>query len=296
MSKMIMLVGLPASGKSSYAKIMSEGGFKIHSSDSIREELFGDVNFQGDNALVFKTLHKRIKDDLICGINVVYDATNLSYKKRKGFLEELRSIDCTKTAVIVATPYNDCIDRDSKRERRVGSTVLERMYKSFTMPSKMEGFSKIEIVYSKESYPEFDWSKDFSFLRNIGQNNTNHTKTIGMHCYAVSQLLTRESDELYMAGMLHDYGKLKTMSFKDSKGRFSTQCHYYSHEAVSSYDAMFYTKNEYVNTIKVCQLINFHMKPHLLKTEKSINKFKRFCGEEFWDELLILNKADKEAR
>ena len=59
----IMLVGLPGSGKSTLIKRYKE--YKVHSSDDIREELTGDVNRQDINNLVFKALHKRVKEDLL---------------------------------------------------------------------------------------------------------------------------------------------------------------------------------------------------------------------------------------
>ena len=98
MAMFIMLVGLPGSGKSTYAEKMRENGFHIHSSDSIREELTGDATSQDKNTDVFNELHKRIKDDLKNGISCVYDATNISMKRRKSFLEELEKYDCKKYA------------------------------------------------------------------------------------------------------------------------------------------------------------------------------------------------------
>ena len=48
MANMIMMCGLPGSGKSTYAEKLEEEGYIIHSSDKIREEL-GDVNDQSKN-------------------------------------------------------------------------------------------------------------------------------------------------------------------------------------------------------------------------------------------------------
>ena len=70
-----MLVGLPGSGKSTYSKTQKD--FVIHSSDALREELYGDENCQDNNTDLFAILHSRIKTDLIDGKNVIYDATNI---------------------------------------------------------------------------------------------------------------------------------------------------------------------------------------------------------------------------
>ena len=93
--KLIMMCGLVCSGKSHYAQHLSaKYNVTIFSSDTLREELFNDVNHQIDNDLLFKELHKRIKDCLASGKSAIYDATNINYKRRMAFLTELKSIPC----------------------------------------------------------------------------------------------------------------------------------------------------------------------------------------------------------
>ena len=66
---LLMLVGLPGSGKSTYIKNHFNQNLHVHSSDDIREELSGNVNNQDINKEVFELLHKRVKDDLKNGIS-----------------------------------------------------------------------------------------------------------------------------------------------------------------------------------------------------------------------------------
>ena len=85
-----MLVGLPGSGKSTYAAEQHEKyGTHVCSSDAIRAEL-GDVNDQSNNEKVFQILHRRIKDYLRNGESVIYDATNIKSKRRRAFMAELK--------------------------------------------------------------------------------------------------------------------------------------------------------------------------------------------------------------
>ena len=77
-----ILVGLSASGKSTMADRLKSKGYKIVSSDAIREEL-SFYEDQSRNNEVFKIFHKRIGDYLENGENVVADATNLTIKSRK---------------------------------------------------------------------------------------------------------------------------------------------------------------------------------------------------------------------
>ena len=54
MNRFVMLVGPAGSGKSTVAKeMLSKDNFVIVSSDSVREELFGDESIQGDPSHIF---------------------------------------------------------------------------------------------------------------------------------------------------------------------------------------------------------------------------------------------------
>lgn len=65
MNKLYMMIGLPASGKSTIAKEISESeGAVIVSSDEIRKE-FGDVNDQSQNVKVFKEAERRLKQNIL---------------------------------------------------------------------------------------------------------------------------------------------------------------------------------------------------------------------------------------
>ena len=92
MNKLYMMVGLPASGKSTIAKEIAKSKKAIIvSSDELRKELLGDINEQSQNAKIFEEVEKRIKEGLKQG-NVVYDACNINYKKRRAFLQKLNKM------------------------------------------------------------------------------------------------------------------------------------------------------------------------------------------------------------
>ena len=58
MSEFIMLVGPPASGKSTWAEKQST--YKVVSSDAIRDEFSLNGQNKEDNAKVFEIMHKRV--------------------------------------------------------------------------------------------------------------------------------------------------------------------------------------------------------------------------------------------
>ena len=65
MIKLYMMIGLPASGKSTIAKeIAKSEDAIIVSSDEIRRE-FGDVNDQSQNEKVFEEVEKRLKQNIL---------------------------------------------------------------------------------------------------------------------------------------------------------------------------------------------------------------------------------------
>lgn len=304
MQELIMLVGLVASGKSTIAMQYAEKGYQILSSDQMRIDLFGDVANQENNSKLFEILYSEARRLLSEGFNVVIDATNISSKRRVQGVEsilkntrkdkiQLDRSNIKVIAEIVACPYNECIDRNKTRDRKVPTGVIESMYKSWQTPMKQEGFDEIRLSYTSDT--RFDISEHIKFLKTVPQCNPHHTLTIGAHCEKVSDELLGTG--LYRAGLLHDIGKLFCMQFKDSHGKPSNTARFYSHESVSAYDSFFYSFRD-VNShaIKTSQLITWHMLPHRIESEKSINKYKNFLGEEFWNDLMKLHEADMNGR
>ena len=116
--KFYVMVGLSASGKSTIAKEISrEGNRVIVSSDSIRGEICdGGVIDQTKNEEVFKIFHKRIRDNLVAGRNVIADATNINMKARRSLLENVKKISCYKIAYIIPKPSDKCIEDNIYKE------------------------------------------------------------------------------------------------------------------------------------------------------------------------------------
>lgn len=308
-----MVVGLPGSGKSTYIEKYL-ANCCIHSSDAIREELSGDVNNQDINKQVFNTLHKRVKEDLAAGKSVVYDATNISWKRRKAFLQELNNIKCRKECILMATPFELCVQRNKARDRVVPYFVIERMYKNFDIPWYNEGWDSIVIAYaSADAMKQYgDWSRFVIDHLDFAQDSKWHTETLGDHCLKTLQYVeTREADlspgnllETKIAAALHDCGKPFCKVFKDSKGEPSDFAHYYNHENVGAYNSLFYGKEDGVDSLLVAALIRYHMVLHFFKDwkAKTVEKYeKEFVEHEylqlskFYDALKILHEGDKKA-
>lgn len=299
----IMMVGLPYSGKSVHADFLaadSDTDIVIHSSDAIRVELFGDVQDQEHNAKVFEVLHQRILDDLHAGKSVIYDATNLSYKRRINILERLSKIDCEKLCFFMATPFDEIMERSKHRDRVVPYEVLERMYKSIWIPNVYEGWDEVDIVYPNgfggfkpRSVPDL-----LTRLRTIPHDNPHHTLSIGDHCIAAQRQVWQMdgcSRELEIAALLHDIGKEFTKAFVNSKGEPSEVAHYYEHHHVSAYDSLFYVPDD-VDRLHVAAVIQWHMRPFQIdkspQPNREYEKFKVLVGERIYNDVMALHTAD----
>lgn len=144
----VMMIGLPGSGKSFYArKISEETGAILYSSDDIREELYGNSNNQNHNKEIFAELQRRLKRSLRDGKSAIYDATNLSPGYRRQFVEQVKKIGCEAVCVFVDTPFEECVARNKKRVRKVPERVIRRMQEKLVPPNKeKEGWDRVEII------------------------------------------------------------------------------------------------------------------------------------------------------
>ena len=301
MNEFVMLCGIPGSGKSHCAEYLEkEEGYVVHSSDKLREEL-GDVNDQSKNEEVFKILHQRVKEDLNAGKSVVYDATNLSRRRRVAFLQEIKNIPCRKVCVLIATPWEICLEQNDKRLRRVPDDVMWRMYKSFQMPSVYEGFDKVITFYGSEAWKEYYGNiADYTYsLHGFGQENHHHELTLGKHMEYAGEIVLNEVGEwndVVYATFSHDIGKPVTKTFFNSKGEVGLEAHYYSHQNCGAYNCLFfkYDTDSKANKEYIALLIESHMKPYMewKQSEKAKEKDMKMFGEQFIQDVMTIHAAD----
>lgn len=295
----IMLIGLPASGKSTYAQeyVKQHDNCVTISSDSIRKELYGSEEIQGVSSEIFDIMRKRTKKNLKKGINVIYDATNINYKMRIDFLNQLSKIkDLRKIANLIYTSYNECIENNNKRERNVPEEVIERMYKNFYIPYYYEGWDEINIIHIDE-YQKYNKSISALFdSLNISQDNPHHTLSISEHCRETFNEITQFSNishTLREAALLHDIGKGFTKKFEDSRGNHTEITHYYQHHLVGAYDSLAYKSNSDSDILLRAIYIQWHMKPFdFVSNINSEIKFKKLVGDSIYDNVMLLHKCD----
>ena len=146
MNRLIFLVGLPGSGKSTYAEKYLSASCEILSSDKLRKELLKDVNNQKHNFFIFNTLYKRARKFLKQGKDVVIDATNVDFLERVKNLKRFEDLNIKKVAIVFKTPFEECVKRDVMRKRTVGEDVIKHFQAKFIIPTKEEGFDEIIFI------------------------------------------------------------------------------------------------------------------------------------------------------
>jgi len=144
----VLAIGLPGSGKSSW--------FKRHnvvplSSDMVRSLLFDDVREQRFQDLVFSNLRSMLKARLIAKRPMNYvDATNLTPQERQHWIKLAKDYNYEVHAVFFDVPLEVCLERHQRRDRVVPEDIMRRMAAKLKAPSFAEGFAKITVVRVKK--------------------------------------------------------------------------------------------------------------------------------------------------
>ena len=109
-----------------------------------------DITEQRYQGLVFSTLRSLLRARLVAHMPWNYvDATNLSPRERKQWIQMARGFGYEVQAVFFDVPVEICLERNRKRERMVQEDVMQRMAAKLRPPTFEEGFSKIVVVRVK---------------------------------------------------------------------------------------------------------------------------------------------------
>lgn len=192
MSKLIMMKGLPASGKTSRStEIVRSGGKFIRVNRDLLRTMLHFDKFSGSNEGFTVYIEKGIaKSALSSGYNVVVDDCNLNPKNEEMWRGIAHETGAKFEVEEVETPVAQCIERDANRTDKVGRDVIMRMAlesKLYPHPEKafvlcdLDGTLcdiKHRLKYARG--PEKDWDKFFAGVS--GDTLRNSTRDV-LHNY-----------------------------------------------------------------------------------------------------------------
>ena len=142
--QIILLVGLPASGKSTWAK---KQGIPVLSSDAMRLVLLDDETALGFPEQVFGALRYLLAARLRFRRPITaVDATNLSVWEREPYLKLAQENGAMIEVVFFDVSLAECKRRNRLRSRHVPDAALEAMSAKLVRPSLEEGFLRVTVV------------------------------------------------------------------------------------------------------------------------------------------------------
>lgn len=158
MPELVMLCGIPTSGKSTYVKKLKKIDYwkdaVVLSTDNYIEEyakrvgqtyneVFDDVIPDATRELELQLIMAKDK-----GKNIIWDQTNLSIKTRKNKLRKIPSF-YARGVIYFEVSLEDALERNKHREGKfIPESILKRMWHQFEIPTHNEDFDYVEKAES----------------------------------------------------------------------------------------------------------------------------------------------------
>ncbi len=131
--KLVMAWGVPASGKSTYSKTLTN--YVIVSKDAIRATM-PNYRYPKSEKLVVAESTRQIQDALERGQSVFVDDTNLNPCHEDRFRQMAHRFGAEfEIKRFTVDHVQTAIDRDLKRDKRVGESVIRNMWDQYIRPT-----------------------------------------------------------------------------------------------------------------------------------------------------------------
>lgn len=131
MKKVYLLKGLPACGKTTWAKKMMAtypGQFKRVNKDDIRAMLDDGKWSPTNEKFVLQIRDQLITATLDAGKHVIVDDTNLVSKHEKHIADLIRGKAILIVVDLTSVDVEECVQRDANRPNSVGASVIREMH------------------------------------------------------------------------------------------------------------------------------------------------------------------------
>jgi predicted kinase len=132
---LILTMGLPRSGKSSYCRELISQGVPVVNPDSVRLALHGQPFIPSAETMIWALAKYAVKSLFEVGHRVVaVDATNTTEHARNNW----KSIQWSRNIVYFQTSKEECIRRAVASDKEYLCDVIENMHEQLTIPSSDE--------------------------------------------------------------------------------------------------------------------------------------------------------------
>ena len=158
MASLVLMMGVPGSGKTTYAKKFIGDNDIYVSRDEIRFELVAeDEPYFSKEDEVLKTFISKVDEGITKAKRyVVADATHLNAGSRAKLLKNLHNKPDNVYVLYVAVPLEVALERNAKRSGRalVPETSIRNMFQSLSLPKKEEGIDVVLQLDENYKYTE----------------------------------------------------------------------------------------------------------------------------------------------
>lgn len=140
---LVVLVGVPGSGKSTYA----HANFRhVVSPDAIRLERFGVRFDRTIEGAVWKDAYARVASHLDRGEVVCFDATSVTRKRRRKLLSLARDAGAPAVAIWLRIDTETAWTRNKQREHAVPRRAFAQLVRALLPPETEEGFAAVRTI------------------------------------------------------------------------------------------------------------------------------------------------------
>lgn len=158
MQKVILTLGLPASGKSTWTSEQIKkqpNKYKRINKDLLREMVDSGIWSRDNEKIIIRTRDLLMLNYLDWGFDVIIDDTNFGKHEThiRQLVNERASVTGDQVEVVIQdftnVPVEECIKRDEKRISRVGAKVIMDMYDRYLRPQqpKIEYDESLDDIY-----------------------------------------------------------------------------------------------------------------------------------------------------
>lgn len=134
--QMIIFIGIPASGKTSFYNHYYKNDYKHINLDTLK------TRYQENLAL---------KEVLKNNYNAVIDNTNITKEERQKYITAGKENNYKIIGYYFKSSISECIERNEKRKNKIPRTAVANKFNNLELPSLKEGFDELYYVSIENS-------------------------------------------------------------------------------------------------------------------------------------------------